>query len=140
MVQILNTYNALEYFERFLATRGFNVLHSEMRHKRHWFITVSYEFRIFRFYMVFQREPFHKFDEIWKGEGEALTINRDVLVRIIREHVTRLFWVLEDGRIYMENPRYIMKLVQEHGWSRETEKTGEIVVHIPIKYLKLCKS
>ena len=133
---IANTYDAYSYFEDVLIKKGFRIVGKELRHRRHWFIVVSWGFKVYRLYMVFQRKPFYKFKEFFQEGGEALTINRDVLLRIIKERVSRLFWILEDGTIYFENPRYIMKLVTENGWSRRLEKTGELVVHVPIKYLK----
>jgi len=134
--EIRNYREALNLFTNTLQNKGFEIVSERVRHRRHWLITVKRGIRIYRLYLIFQREPFHKFKKLYPKEGEALTMNREVLIRLLRERITRVFWCLQNGTIYMGNPHNILNLVDKHGWTRTTEKTGETVIHIPIKRLK----
>jgi len=134
--EIQSYHEALNLFTNILENKGFEVINKKVRHRRHWLITVKRGIRIYRLYLIYQREPFHKFKKLHPKEGEALTMNREVLIRLLRERIARVFWCLKDGEIYMGNPHNILSLVDKHGWTRTLEKTGETVVHIPIKRLK----
>jgi len=134
--EIKNYREALNFFRSLLLDKGFKMISAKVRHRRHWLITARYNHRMYRLYLIFQREPFHKFKKLYPEEGEALTMNREVLTRLLRERISRVFWCLKDGTIYMGNPETILNIVDKHGWTRTTEKTGETVIHIPIKRLK----
>jgi len=134
---VKNIYEALNQLTEILESKGFRIVRKEARNfKRHYLITASYNFKLYKLYLIFQREPFHSFSKYFKGDGDALAIDRAILASIVRERVNRVIWCLEDGSMYMENPKYIFKLAVENGWFRETAKTGESVANIPIKYLK----
>lgn len=128
---------ALDKFKRILEDRGFALQHIKAENfNRHFLIQVTKDFRVYVFYLVYQREPFHQFSKFYGEEGEALAINSELLLKLTRKHVTRLFWCLGDGRIYFESPRYLSNLAREKNWYKEL-KSGEVIVNIPIKYLKM---
>lgn len=85
-----------------------------------------------RIYLVYQREPFHKFGEYFGLTGEkAVTINKDILDRIAEQDIDFIVWINKKGEAYMISPKTMARLVRENGWVRTT-RSGEKTAHIPL--------
>jgi len=136
-MKVKNSKHALAILCDLLSLKGFKILRTvPMQYQRHYLI-VAYHIKLgtVTFYMIFQRETFHKFGTFFGITGEAVTINRKVLDYLLKSQVTRLIYVLGDGRMYMIAPRMYDIKVRIRKWSRLLEKTGEEVCHLPLDHL-----
>jgi len=85
-------------------------------------------------YLIFQREPFHKFKEFFRHPYEAYTINCDLLEEVSKT-CDFIFWVSGNGDIYYINARLALRIVKEYKWYRE-QYGGELACHIPVDKLR----
>ncbi|MHA1632598.1 MAG: hypothetical protein ACTSXC_07330 [Candidatus Freyarchaeota archaeon] len=114
------------------------ILTAPMNFHRHKMVSVAVAgkgFKRFKFYVVFQRRWFESFSKYFKVASEAVTINLAILVKLCKHGYDRIVWVSSDGSMFWIDPRRMLRLVKERGWIRETQKTGEVVAHVPLEFL-----
>jgi len=111
-----------------------------MNFARHALIAVEHGDTVRRIYVVFVRAPFYRFCDYFPrwceehGRDHALTLNWEVMVRLSDIGITRVYYFLEDGRVYMVPLKlfYDLKLCRYQKKERATR-----VCHVPLKMARL---
>lgn len=65
------------------------------------------------------------------GGEEAVTINKEILDRIVDSDIDFIVWINKKGEAYMVSPKTMYRMVRENGWVRVT-RAGEKTAHIPL--------
>jgi hypothetical protein len=87
-------------------------------------------------YLIFQRKYFQEFGKNFQyDDAMATSVRLSILEEIVKHKYDRIAWVYWDGAIYWTDPKYMLKLVKENNWVHKTRKTGEVLAHIPLKFL-----
>lgn len=138
---IKNIREAYSYFKEFLKSRSGEVIRCIPKNfGRHRLIIAKLWYRgssfIAKFYLVYQREWFEKFDKFYNYPAKACTLNLSILNELVKSNIDRIVFVNKDGQMLMISPREFLKIAKERGWVRKTRKTGEEVAHIPITFLR----
>lgn len=85
------------------------------------------------FYVVFKRDFFNSFGQIFNDKGVGESINEESLEFADKQKANLLF-VYPDGKIYTISAMLFKKLAKENEWIRKTS-TGEETYSIPVRYL-----
>jgi len=136
-MKIRNTNEAYYYFKDIIKNRGGEVV-AHIPSGYHRIIKVKFKDRYFYFYLIFQREWFHNFRNIYNVNSDACTIDLDILEAINKMgFIDRLVFINKDGDAYMVNPYQMYREAKMRGWIRK-QRNGTVVVHYPVtKMLKL---
>lgn len=124
-------------FKQLLKKRGGEVVRVyPENYGRHRVIYAKMHYRgaskMYKFYLVYQREWFKAFSKMYGFPSEACTLNMSILIYCIRNSIDRIVFVNKHGTVLMISPREFYKIGKERGWIRRTKKTGEEVIHIPV--------
>jgi len=84
-----------------------------------------------RYYLLYKRDVFRSFGEIFKCSGVGESINEDALNIALESNIDLFLVVYENGTIYSITP----KEWERKGLKRTTE-AGEITICIPITALR----
>jgi len=102
------------------------------------YLDIGVEFRSkpLTVYLIYQRRYFQEFGKKFEVDDlMATSVRLSILEEIVKHRVDRIAWVYIDGAIYWTDPKFMLKLVREKNWIHKTERTGEVLAHIPLKYL-----
>jgi len=99
-------------------------------------VGVSYRSNLLKVYLIYQRRYFQEFGKKFEVDDlMATSVRLSILEQIVKHRIDRIAWVYVDGAIYWTDPKLMLKLVRENNWIHKTERTGEVLAHIPLKYL-----
>jgi len=138
---IKNISQAYFLFKELLKERGGEVIRVvPENYGRHRVVYAKMHYRgsskIFKFYLVFQREWFKSFSKFYNFQSEACTLNMSILQNCLASGVDRIVFVNKHGVMLMISPQQFLEKAKENRWIRKTKKTGEEVAHIPITLMK----
>jgi len=87
-------------------------------------------------YLIFQRKYYQEFGKNFQFDDVmATSVRLSILEEIVKHKYDRIAWVYWDGAIYWTDPKHMLQLVRENGWMHKTKATGELLAHIPLKFL-----
>jgi len=87
-------------------------------------------------YLIYQRKYYQEFGKNFQfDDAMATSVRLSILEEIVKHKYDRIAWVYWDGAIYWIDPKFMLKLVKENGWMHKTKATGELLAHIPLKFL-----
>jgi len=99
-------------------------------------IGVKFKHKPLTVYLIYQRKYFQEFGRKFEADDlMATSVRLSILEQIVKHRYDRIAWVYIDGAIYWIDPKLMLKIVRENNWIHKTQKTGELLAHIPLKFL-----
>ena len=77
------------------------------------------------YWVLYKRETFHAFGNMFKTKGEGESVNRDIFELAMSQNVSYFVFVYENGEVFAVTPDAVLDYLQKFNTKRTTE-AGEV--------------